>query len=232
MDPVIFIVVPAIVLVVWGIAKLARASEIREARERHNARRRWGQSKGFKIADEPDPNPRFFGTSYLGINDERLDPFRDIKLIPMGTSYNFQEGCWEGRSVHVFDHRYVISTGKTTTVVEHSVVATQLQAELPTFELRPHHLWDHVRAMFGHRDIEIGAGTFDRRFYISSGDELFIIRALDAKVQGRLLKYRGESWHCLNGYLVYVASGFPSEEYLDRMLDDLVWFVSWLEHQS
>jgi hypothetical protein len=224
-----FLAFLSIVAVAILIAHFTRRADIKAALANHEERAMWGRERDLVIADRPDPSPTLFMTPIAGIDDTRLDPFRDIKFVSQGKSHNFQEGLIEGREAKVFDHREVVSNGKSSYVVERSVVAIRLRENLSRFELRPHKLWDRVTALFGHRDLEIHSPSFDRHFFIAASDPADVIRILDVAIQDRLLVHKHESWHCLNGFLVLIGHGRRSCDELDRMIEDVLWFADRLD---
>lgn len=224
---VAFLIFISITAIVIRIAVFGRKSEIEKSLERNEARRQWGKHNDFEMSDRPNPEPPLFVHCITGVSDNRIEPLKVIKLFSMGgIAHNLQEGTFEGREVKVFDYRQVVANGKYSYLVEYSIVGVKLRAGVPKFELRPHKFWDHVAALFGYRDFVIHSPEFDHRFYISSGDDDYVVGLLDHTVQDRLLAHDDDSWHCVNGFLVLVGLGYRSEAELDRMLRDAIWFAS------
>jgi hypothetical protein len=216
----------AIIAFVLLIVTIAGKYETKRALERNAAMETWGTAHGLSILDHPDPNPSLFRSAIKGVDKEKLRPFQAIKFLENGFAHNFLEGQIAGRTVWVFDHRYVVSTGKSTHTHDHTFVAVGLRRYVPIFELRPHTFWDKISALFGYRDIAIGNPEFDKKYYISSSDESFIQHILDSQLQDKMRFRDKVSWHCLNGFALCVAYGQCEGGPLECMLADTMFLAN------
>lgn len=232
MDALFVLCLGLIVIIVFIAAHYWRQYEVKEATRKNLEREEWGRSKGLAMLDRPNPRHHLFSSCITGTNDHNIDPFRNIKPIPQGTCHNFQLGQIQGKEVRVFDHHYVVTTGKYSYTVEHSVVAVGVNLESPDFELRPHKFWDRIAALFGYDDHVIGSPEFDKAYYIVTKSKDFIERLLDEELQLFLMEHRSESWHCINGFLSVIVNGYQSEPQLDRMVSQAIYFANKVNKQA
>ncbi len=134
-------------------------------------------------------------------------------------------GDWSGHPVECVHHRYVVSTGQTTSVVQHRLVATPVPANWPYLQLGEENIFTRIGSALGGEDIQVEDEAFNKRWRIRTEDEAFAIVLLVPELQHLLRDApRGQQWFISNGRLVLLERGEFKPEATQRLLDLLVEF--------
>ena len=219
------------VLLVLTIVYAARRDRKRDL-DRSQAREAWARRQSLKLLDPVNPDAGIFSRRRDQVPTDRYKDLTPISPLSAGSAINFIEGQVAGRQVRVFDHRYVVSTGKSSHVVYHGVVAVSFSAQTPSFELRPHRFWDKVNAMFGKRDIELGYTDLDEMFYISADDERFIQTLIDPQTELRLRDQPKTRMACQDSNTVMLQRKLCTDQDFDAMLETALWLAARIEAQQ
>jgi len=103
-------------------------------------------------------------------------PFALLHLFTQGHSkkiHNVLSGQLEDIEVLLFDYRYTVGSGRSSSTHQLTVAAFRApDSNLPSFELRPEHLFHKIGQAFGYQDIDMEDYTdFSNRYLLRGQDE-------------------------------------------------------------
>jgi hypothetical protein len=134
-------------------------------------------------------------------------------------------GDYKNRPVECVHHRYVISTGQTTSTVQHRVVATPIPEAWPYLQLGEENIFTRIGSALGGEDIQVEDEQFNKRWRIRTEDEAFAVVLLVPPLQQLLRDApRGQQWFITNGRLILLEKGDFKAEETERLLSLLMDF--------
>lgn len=115
--------------------------------------------------------------------------------------------------VQLLEHKYVVSTGKHTSVHYHLVASTASLERWPKLSVTPENFLHRIAEFFGAKDLKVEDEKFNRAWRVKSDDENFALLVLHPDVQAWFLKMPGGVWIEIgNGAACVVASMWGTEE--------------------
>jgi hypothetical protein len=101
---------------------------------------------------------------------------RNFELFSRGVGtqriLNGIKGEYEGFPLFLFDFRYTTGSGRSRATHRRTVVLLTLKRSLPSFTLRPEHVFHKIGALFGYQDIDfVNAVRFSSRYLLQGADE-------------------------------------------------------------
>lgn len=118
-----------------------------------------------------------------------------------------------GVPVQLLEHKYVVSTGKHTSVHYHLVASTAAPETWPKLSVTPENFLHRIAEFFGAKDLKVEDEKFNRAWRVKSDDENFALLVLHPDVQAWFLKMPGGVWIEIgNGAACVVASMRGTEE--------------------
>jgi hypothetical protein len=191
----------------------------------------WATSKNFTYHDLPGVQ-KWYGTAAPVAPEELVGHFRPLIAAPSATCHRSHTGTVANRPVIFFESWYVVSTGKSSYTVYHTITTTPVKPGLPSFTIRKQGLWDNIKAFFGSHDILIGDEDFDNQFYISCSDENYIKLLLNTEAKSILRKRDAAMWRCKDGNLVVTEVGSLTPKNIDPLLDLTTQFGNLIDRNS
>lgn len=108
----------------------------------------------------------------------------------------------------IFEHRYVVSTGKSAHTVLHTVATAPCPAAWPDVSIRARNLLHALLAMLGRRPLRLDDPAFNARWTVACAEPEFAVLLLTPDVQRWLLSApRAESWYIGRGQVVCLWHG-------------------------
>ncbi len=218
------------VLIIVGIGYAVKVS-ITETEKRRAEWAAWTASKNFVPRDLPGI-PKWYGVTAPVAPEDLIGHFRPLIAAPSATCHRSHTGTFRDRPVIFFESWYVVSTGKSSSTVYHSISTTPVKPGLPSFTIRKQGLWDNIKAFFGSHDILIGDEDFDNQFYISCSDENYIKLLLNTEAKSILRKRDAAMWRCKDGNLVVTEVGSLTPQNIDPLLDLTTQFGNLIDRNS
>ena len=137
------------------------------AKKRREAFERLAAARGWQFVRE--------GTEYAAA----LSHFPLLNKGYARRAYNVLHGGEGDAEFWLFDYRYTVRSGKNSRTYRQTVVAfPRLPANLPSFELRPEHLFHKIGAVMGFQDIDLPRHADFSARYLLRGSEPSAIREL------------------------------------------------------
>ncbi|MFG0253239.1 MAG: hypothetical protein ACF8NJ_10235 [Phycisphaerales bacterium JB038] len=134
-------------------------------------------------------------------------------------------GEWEGRPVECVQHRYVVSTGQTTAVIQHRLAALPVPTIWPDLQLGEENIFTRIGSAIAGEDLQLEDEAFNKRWRIRTKDEAFTILLLSPELQQHLRQApRGQQWFIIDGRLILMESGEYRPDDPPRMLKLLLEF--------
>ncbi len=85
-------------------------------------------------------------------------------------------------------HRYMVSSGKSSHPVFHTIAAVPCPASWPAVDLARQTLWHSFASLFVGKDLQVEDPDFNRRFHVNSDDPDFALLLLTPDVQSFCLR--------------------------------------------
>jgi hypothetical protein len=145
--------------------------------------------------------------------DAAFAPFAHLSALRHGAKkLKFAgEGRIDGRPVVLARHQFVISTGKSSQTITHTLAATPVPAGWPDLTIEPEHLGHKIAAAFGKKDMRVADDAFDRAWHVKPGGPGgadFALLLLGPETQAFLMSLprrdRG-AWTIGRGWLVHAV---------------------------
>lgn len=116
------------------------------------------------------------GFSFDVEKDELLRQLASLPLFSHGRRQRIRNVLTrriEGGTAHVFDYRYTVGTGKSSSTLEQTVVAfLESGASRPAFQLRPENVFHKLLQAVGYQDIDFDSHpTFSKQYLLRGADE-------------------------------------------------------------
>lgn len=217
-------------VIILGICYAVKIS-ITETEKRRAEWAAWTASKNFVPRDLPGV-PKWYGVTAPVAPEELIGHFRPLIAAPSATCHRSHTGTFGDRPVIFFESWYVVSTGKSSSTVYHSISTTPVKPGRPSFTIRRQGLWDNIKAFFGSHDILIGDEDFDNQFYISCSDENYIKLLLNSEAKSILRKRDAAMWRCKDGNLVVTEGGSLTPHNVEPLLDLTTQFGNLIDRNS
>ena len=120
--------------------------------------------------------------SFSATDNAVLETMSPFHLFSQGRSRkvtNIMEGSTNDIDVIIMDYQYTTGAGKNSHTWKQTVIAFRSPLlNLPSFTLRPEHLFDKIGAVFGRQDIDFASHSAFSRRYLLQGDDENAVRAL------------------------------------------------------
>ncbi len=132
-------------------------------------------------------------------------PFSHLKHLNTGERglVWYASGEIDGKYISIAEHRYVVSTGKSSHVVWHTLASCDVHERWPSVTLRPESFIDKLADRLGMRDVKVESERFNSIWRVKSENENFAVLLLSTEVQGWLETEGGaDSWHIGDGHIV------------------------------
>ena len=135
-----------------------------------------------------------------------------------------------GRQFCFFTYQYIVSTGKSTTVIRIGVTALRLPAALPRLMLTHETAGTKIARFFGGQDITLESDDFNRYYRVQSDDQRFAYGVLHPRAMewllgpGRILapwRIAGADLICWHGGEPNYAWLFPQLGLMDALVDQI-----------
>lgn len=141
-------------------------------------------------------------------HDALLSRLRRFQLFNSGrrrTMTNVILGETEVASIAIFDYRYTTGGGKNQTTHTQTVVAMESASlELPSFTMRPEHVFDRVGSALGFQDIDFADHPQFSKMYVLKGeDETAIREFFDQQMLDFFAGRPGICFECMPGMFIY-----------------------------
>jgi hypothetical protein len=130
-----------------------------------------------------------------------------------------------GRTIEWVQHRYVVSTGQTTVVVQHRIVALSVPETWPGVHLAEENIFTRIGSAIVGEDLQLEDEAFNKRWRIRTDDEAFTMLLLAPDLQQSLRQApRGQQWIIASGRLILMEKGEVRPEDVPRMTELLLEF--------
>jgi len=125
------------------------------------------------------------------------------------TMKNVILGETEVATIAIFDYQYTTGSGKNQTTYNQTVVAMESDSlKLPSFTLRPEHLFDRVGSALGFQDIDFADHPqFSKLFVLKGPDESAIREFFDVPLLNFFAARPGICFECAPGLFIYFRAG-------------------------
>lgn len=159
-------------------------------------------------------------------HDQLLSRLKRFQLFNSGrgrTMKNVILGETEVATISIFDYRYTTGSGKNKTTYVQTVVAMESDSlTLPSFTMRPEHLFDRVGSALGFQDIDFADHPqFSKQFVLKGEDEAAIREFFDAPLLDFFAARSGIHFECAPGMFIYfVARQKQKVANLRKFLED------------
>jgi len=173
------IIIAALVLVGGGVA-LAIALGMAHERKRTEGLKAVAEAMGFTFHPKGDDSIR-----------SRLSGFHLFSLRCSERVRNMMHGETNGIECAVFDYQYTTGGGKNSHTWRQSVMCFwSPKLALPSFSLRPEHIFHKIGSVFGYQDIDFeGRPAFSSAYLLKGDNEEAVRRLFD---DAALSFYEGE----------------------------------------
>ena len=122
--------------------------------------RAWASAHGLRF--DPGPDASF---------ERRHPEFGCLRRGHSRRGSNIAQGTRHGRSIEVFDYRYVTGHGKNRNVHRFSGVIVSSSIALRPLQIRAENVFDRVAEFFGAEDIDFESAEFSRAFHVRASDK-------------------------------------------------------------
>ncbi|MBS1701150.1 MAG: hypothetical protein JST12_05785 [Armatimonadetes bacterium] len=113
----------------------------------------------------------------------------------------------DGNYWFLFDYRYTVSSGKSSTTYHFSVVVAQVPLMLPTMSLAPENVGYSIGKFLGMREMQVESEEFNKRYFIKTTDEKMTLDLLNPIAIETLLRQPPYEWQMAGPYVMLHLSG-------------------------
>lgn len=147
--------------------------------------------------------------------EERSDLLGELAgfhLFQQGRSQrlrNVISGSQGGVAFKVFDYRYTVGSGKNSQTFRQTVAHVRSdRLRLPSFALRPEHIFHKIGGVFGYQDIDFDSHpTFSKKYLLRGQEEQEIRQTFAPHILDHFDQNHGLSVEGFGDELVYYRSG-------------------------
>lgn len=145
-------------------------------------------------------------------HDALLSRLKRFQLFNSGHGRSMKNvilGETEIASIAIFDYRYTTGSGKNQTTYTQTVVAMESDSlTVPSFTMRPEHLFDSLGSALGFQDIDFPEHPrFSKLFVLKGADETAIREFFDTQILDFFAARPGIGFECFPGMFIYFRSG-------------------------
>ncbi|MHC4940813.1 MAG: hypothetical protein ACYTHK_17870 [Planctomycetota bacterium] len=155
-----------------------------------------------KIADEL--GGRFYQDDPFGLAGRHEGEFPTLKAGSNRYAYNVVTGRWEDSPFWLFDHHYETyshdKNGRKTHHHYRTFLLTEHDLDLGALDVRPEHLFDKMKAVFGFDDVDFESAEFSKKWHVGAQDREFAYQVFHPK----MIEYFGT----LRGFRLFTRGRF------------------------
>ncbi|MEC9094586.1 MAG: hypothetical protein VX438_17890 [Planctomycetota bacterium] len=144
--------------------------------------------------------------------EELQSLLQEFKLFNLGRSRKMTNvilGETEIIKVAIFDYSYTTGSGKEQSTANQTVVAMESnELNIPSFTMRPEHLFDWVGSAFGFQDIDFDDHPqFSKLFVLKATDESSVRDFFDQELLDFFTERKGITFEGIPGRFIYFKAG-------------------------
>ncbi len=162
-----------------GLLVVSIAAAIVNAKKRRLLVAQATSAAGLSLDPAPDQAARAQAWEHVGA-------MRDLNRGANGVKW-CAAGTIDGRQVHLLEHAYAVSTGKSTHVVRHTIAATPCPTTWPHLKVEEENLLTKLAGALGRKDFQLESEAFNKRWRVSTDNEDFALLVLTPAVQEWLM---------------------------------------------
>ncbi len=194
---VAILVVPA-VIVIWFLSekeRKRRAAELSILADNLNL--------NFLEYGMPYENPNGF-FSFAGTSDPNESPTNSAVFVPVfplfnqGSSRTISPALigsdQAGNYWYLFEYRYTISTGKSSTTYRFTVALVSATVAFPEMTLEPENVGFTIGKFLGMRELQVESEEFNQRYFVKTSDEKMSLDLLHPVAIECLLRQPNYEW--------------------------------------
>lgn len=143
-----------------------------------------------------------------------LAPLHDLRTGAKGLTW-FTAAQRGPTTIVLAEHRYVVSTGKSSHAVYHAIAATSCPASWPKMLLAEESWLDKIGAWLGSRDVQVEDPAFNSRWRVSCDAPDFALVFLTPEVQSLCQRLpKGTALRINGGGMVLVRRSRPDPDWI------------------
>lgn len=163
----------ALVMVIFVITAIIVGR--RQERRRREELARDLNAAGFSHDLDPTPDTQAAAFGDVGAWQSLRNGAKGVQWVAHATL--------RGLPVTLLGHKYMVSTGKSSHPVYHTIAAVPCPPTWPKLGLTRQNLWHAFVSLFAGKDLQVEDQAFNKRFHVNSEDPDFALLLLSPDVQ-------------------------------------------------
>lgn len=132
----------------------------------------------------------------------------------------------DGNNWFLFDYRYTVSSGKSSTTYRYSIVIAQTPVMFPTMSLAPENVGFSVGKFFGMRELQVESEEFNKRFFIKTTDEKMSVDLLHPMAIEMFLRQPLFEWQTSGPFVMLHISSLATAAQYETMTNCIREFLA------